>query len=124
VLPQSILALVALSKVKLLNLTINMDFNDNRIHYTAALPEGTYHKFCSNVYSQNGEDGVIAQLFKELGITRGYVCEFGAADGKFSSNTYNLITTGNFNGLYIESDHVLYEKCKANFANLHAIGAK
>ena len=42
--------------------------NDNRIKYNNILPSNTYHKFCKNYYSQNGEDGILEQLLKELEI--------------------------------------------------------
>ena len=48
----------------------------------------TYHKYCKNVHSQNGEDGIIEQLLKELNIKTGTFCEFGASDGINSSLKY------------------------------------
>lgn len=43
-----------------------------------------------NVYSQNGEDGIIKECLKRMNKTTGTACEFGAADGFFCSNTANL----------------------------------
>jgi hypothetical protein len=60
-----------------------------------------------NVYSQNGEDGIIAEILRRLQISNGYVCEFGAADGKKYSNTFALIERG-FKGVYIEADERWY----------------
>ena len=65
-----------------------------------------------NIYSQNGEDGILMVLFAELGITPRWVCEFGASDGKFCSNTFRLVERG-VNAVYIESDPQLYEKTRA-----------
>jgi len=71
--------------------------------------------FRKNIYSQGGEDGIIRELLRRLGITRGYVCEFGACDGKYASNTFALIERG-FRGIYIEPTDEWYpqllETCK------------
>jgi hypothetical protein len=61
-----------------------------------------------NVYSQNGEDGVIELLTDFLGIKAGTFCEFGAWDGKHLSNTYNLLENKNWKGVYIEGDKDKY----------------
>lgn len=60
-----------------------------------------YEKYQSDQYSQNGEDGVIAEILRRLNITSGYVCEFGAWDGIHLSNTFQLIKEG-FNAVLIE----------------------
>lgn len=63
----------------------------------------TLNKYKENIYSQNGEDGIIKEINKRLGITKGWFVEFGAWDGKHLSNCYNLAKQG-WNGVYIESD--------------------
>ena len=50
-----------------------------------------YLKYRKNYFSQNGEDGILAKLLKDLKIKNNITaCEFGAWDGKHYSNTYNL----------------------------------
>lgn len=88
---------------------------DESFEYKFNLPDNTYHKYCKNIYSQNGEDGIIEQLLKELEIKNGTFCEFGASDGIASSNTYNLIKNYNFSGIAIELDKSLYQKCLENY---------
>lgn len=54
-------------------------------------------KFAHDVTSQNGEDGVLARIFKLCELpTRslGYCVDVGAWDGKHLSNTYSLLWTG------------------------------
>jgi len=66
-----------------------------------------YNKYRKNVYSQNGEDGIIEELLKRLNINNGWVCEFGAWDGIHLSNTFNLVKK-NFNAVFIEGDKNKY----------------
>lgn len=60
-----------------------------------------YSAYGTDQYSQNGEDGVLDEAFKRLGIKTGTFCEFGAADGKFCSNTRLLLENG-WTGKYLE----------------------
>lgn len=57
-----------------------------------------------SIYSQNGEDGVIAEVFRRLpaDVPRWYV-EFGAWDGRYGSNCYALALAG-WQGVMIEGD--------------------
>src|SRR5579883_3161152 len=88
--------------------SLNVPISDSIIEYKHSLPSNTYHQYCKNVYSQNGEDGILEQILKELGVSNGTFCEFGASDGIASSNTYNLIKNHNFKGIAIEADHSLF----------------
>jgi hypothetical protein len=63
--------------------------------------------YFKNIYSQNGEDGVVEELFRRLKIESGWVCEFGAWDGQHLSNTFRLIKKG-FKGVFIEGDKEKY----------------
>jgi len=67
-----------------------------------------FEKYSKNVYSQNGEDGIIEELLKRLEISNGWVCEFGAWDGIHLSNTFNLVEKG-FNAVFIEGDSDKYK---------------
>lgn len=62
-----------------------------------------YQQYGTDIYSQNGEDGVLAEIFRRLQIEKGTSCEFGAADGKYCSNTYFLIEQG-WKGKLLEAD--------------------
>lgn len=44
-------------------------------------------KYGKNIFSQNSEDGVIKECLKRIGVHYNLVCEFGAADGYYCSNT-------------------------------------
>jgi len=94
---------------------MSIRLTENQLKWSFSIPSDTYHKYCRNVYSQNGEDGIIDQLIKELEITNGSFCEFGASDGISSSNTFNLVKEGNFTGMLIEADETRYNKCVENY---------
>lgn len=65
------------------------------------------------VYSQNGEDGLIAFILdraRERGVdVVPWCCEFGALDGKKASNTYHLVESQGFQAVYIEPDAEKFE---------------
>lgn len=88
---------------------------DSPFSYQFNVPNNTYHKYCRNIYSQNGEDGILEQLLKELQIKNGTFCEFGASNGIGSSNTYYLIKNYNFSGIAIELDDSRYQQCADNY---------
>jgi hypothetical protein len=71
--------------------------------------------FRNNVHSQNGEDGVLAELFRRLNLTSGWFCEFGAWDGKHLSNSFAVLQKG-WSGVMIEGDANRYEDLKKTAA--------
>lgn len=66
--------------------------------------------YAKNYYSQNGEDGVIEEIFKRLEITSGWLCEFGAGDGKTISNSYYWVKEHGFKVVYIENGDEDYQR--------------
>ena len=72
-----------------------------------------YLKFAKNIFSQNGEDGIIKQIFDDLNITDGILVEFGAWDGIYLSNIFNLWKDGKYQAILIESSR---EKCDELFS--------
>lgn len=67
-----------------------------------------YKTYYKNINSQNGEDGIIEEMLKRLDINNGWVCEFGAWDGIYLSNTFSLVEKG-FNAVFIEGDKDKYK---------------
>jgi len=65
------------------------------------------HLFKKNIFSQNGEDGVILEIINRIFPKKKNlnVVEFGAHNGKYFSNTYNLIINKLVNiAVYIEAE--------------------
>lgn len=85
-------------------------------------------EYANNIYSQNGEDGIINKLLELLGITNAEQCwcvEFGAWDGKHLSNTFSLVERG-WNAVYIEGDNRRFkdlQKTQTKFTRVNAINA-
>lgn len=68
----------------------------------AANPPHDLLDFKRNDFSQNGEDGIIEELFRRIGIEAKTCCEFGAWDGIYLSNCRRLIDQG-WQTLFIEA---------------------
>ena len=66
-----------------------------------------FDAFRRDVHSQNGEDGVLAEILRRLDIPRGWFCEFGAWDGEHLSNTRLLLDQG-WSGVMIEGERTRY----------------
>ena len=70
-----------------------------------------FQKYKKNIFSQNGEDGVLLELLKRLKLNskNRWCCEFGAWDGIHGSNTFNLVKNLNYKAVYIEGDKKRYK---------------
>jgi hypothetical protein len=66
-----------------------------------------------NVFSQDGEDGIIEKLCEMIGLKQGVCVEFGAWDGFKLSNTANLWTRG-WKGILIECDKEKFKVLQEN----------
>lgn len=51
-------------------------------------------RYEKGIFSQNGEDGILAKIFGLIGTESNYCVEFGAGDGVAASNTYFFRTQG------------------------------
>jgi hypothetical protein len=68
------------------------------------------------VFSQNGEDGVLAELFSRIGTTNRCFVEFGASDG-VECNTRFLMETLGWSGVYLESDQRCFARLSERLAS-------
>jgi len=66
------------------------------------------NKYRRNVTSQFGQDGVLAETFKRLGIgPQPWCVEIGAHDGYSLSNTWNLINEQGWSAVLIEAEYLV-----------------
>lgn len=63
--------------------------------------------FEAKTFSQNGEDGILEEIFKRIGTTNKFFIEFGIEDGS-ENNCRHLLVNKSWQGLWIEGspDHV------------------
>lgn len=71
------------------------------------------HEF--RVYSQNGEDGILAEIFSRIGVKERTFAEFGVEDG-LQNNSLYLLQQG-WSGAWIEADPDYGRRIRARFAN-------
>ena len=72
------------------------------------------NRFEAKVYSQNGEDGVISEIFRRIGTTNQFFVEFGSSNG-WQNNTVLLLRQG-WSGQWVEGDPKLVEDGRRIFA--------
>jgi hypothetical protein len=68
--------------------------------------------FAANVYSQCGEDGILAKILETLSERDGWCCEFGAWDGAHLSNTRHLIESAGYSAVLIEASRQRFEQLR------------
>lgn len=73
--------------------------------------------YARDEYSQNGDDGIIGQIFSVIRDGPGLCCEFGAWDGIHLSNTRALIQRG-WRGVMIEADPGKFSELQENYAEV------
>jgi hypothetical protein len=66
------------------------------------------------IFSQSGEDGIIAEIFRRIGPTNRTFVEFGVGDGR-QNNTRYLLTTG-WSGTWIEGNEELVIRIRKQYA--------
>ncbi len=67
------------------------------------------------VFSQNGEDGVLAEILRRIGVTGGTFVEFGVGDG-IEGYTVFLAQVLGWSGAYLEADARAYAGLERRFA--------
>lgn len=66
--------------------------------------------------SQNGEEGIILECIKRIGIKQGHAVEIGANNGLWCSNTALLLKDHGWSGLMVEANFDLWRQCRDNWA--------
>lgn len=78
-------------------------------------------KYARNVFSCNGEDGIIERLVAATVAKRLYYVDVGAWDGVTNSRSRNLAVTHAWHGLLLENDCVVRKQLENNYAAHHKI---
>lgn len=92
------------------------DYTRRELAAIATNPRNLRH-FERQVYSQNGEDGILEEIFRRIGSTDRYLVEFGAGDGA-QNCTRHLVERLGWRGLWMEGSATDVQKAQAQFAHL------
>ncbi len=76
------------------------------------------NKYEGQAFSQNGEDGIIAEIFNRIGTTNKYFVEFGVENG-LECNSINLLYK-QWSGLWIDGGKENCEDIKGRFKDIFA----
>jgi len=74
-------------------------------------------KYKKDITSQWGEDGIIEEIFNRISLKSKVCVEFGAWDGKYLSNTWDLCFNKGWRGILVESNQEKFEELKKNCEN-------
>lgn len=74
------------------------------------------NKYEYQCFSQNGEDGIIDEIFKRVGVTDRFFVEFGVENG-LEDNSASLLVKG-WKGLWIEGDPRYVKKIKEFYKSM------
>jgi hypothetical protein len=85
-----------------------------------AAPGGSLTAYELRVFSQNGEDGVIAELIARCGAPGRWFVEFGAGDGH-ENNCAALADLLGWSGLFIEADEGLHAALDAKYRAVEGV---
>lgn len=67
------------------------------------------------VFSQNGEDGVLAEILRRIGVAGGTFVEFGVQDGSEGTTVFLAQVLG-WSGAYLEADPAAYAALERRFS--------
>ena len=101
--------------------TIGQTMIAGRQFYEALLADPRYddprrlERYGRKVYSQNDEDGIVAEIFRRIGTTNRTFLEFGV-EGGLENNTLFLLQN-DWRGLWIESDPAYCKTIADTFAS-------
>ena len=80
-----------------------------------AQPSSSFIQYKRSVASQPGEDGIIEHIFSILKPANRLCVEFGAGDGKYDSNTWNLIHNHGWSAVLIESHPGYFSRLRKEY---------
>ncbi len=76
-------------------------------------------RYGAKAYSQNDEDGILAEIFRRIGTKEKTFVEIGAGAG-LENNTLALLVQG-WRGLWVESDNAKAARARVNLASVYCV---
>lgn len=95
---------------------IEMYLSQNLYNHEKYTQSNRLNKFEFQVFSQNGEDGIIEEIFRRIGETNKYFVEIGVEDGMESNTTYLLLK--GWKGLWLEGSSKFVKKINTTFKSV------
>lgn len=77
--------------------------------------------YAKNNFSQFGEDGIVEKILELIPGKDNWCVEFGAWDGVYLSNAFNLIKNKGYKSVLIEADKKKFEALQNNLSRFPAI---
>jgi len=87
----------------------------NFLMRTALRRFASINEFEARTSSQNGEDGILAEIARRLRIGAGFFVEFGVQDGSVCNTA--LLAAGGWRGVYIEADSACSQLLRERYAS-------
>jgi hypothetical protein len=81
------------------------------------------NRFAKNVTSQFGEDGILEKALQLIDGSNRWCVEFGAWDGRYCSNTHNLVAKHDYEAVLIEGAVRRFEELKRTFTGNEKVRA-
>jgi hypothetical protein len=101
-------------------LLIDNFVNDNLHNNPKYKDSKRLNTFEFKVFSQNGEDGIVEEIFNRIGTTNKFFVEFGVQDGIETNSTYLLLKE--WKGLFIEGSPKYCTQVEQNFKHVITTG--
>jgi hypothetical protein len=83
----------------------------------------TLEQHARNIESQNGEDGILAEIFRRIQPRSRMCVEFGAWDGKHLSNTWALWHEAGWSAVLIEGDRKRFLQLQQSISTFPSVKA-
>ncbi|HEY0799124.1 MAG TPA: hypothetical protein VGD50_08235 [Candidatus Baltobacteraceae bacterium] len=83
-------------------------------------PSSGLNAFERCYFSQNGEDGIIAEIFRRIGTTNRFSVEIGVEDGR-ECNTALLLRDEGWSGVLVEGSPQRFERLRRRFSRFHGV---
>ncbi|MFN2460685.1 MAG: hypothetical protein ABR591_08365 [Candidatus Velthaea sp.] len=87
---------------------------------TRIVAPNTLNAYERRVCSQNGEDGILQEIFRRIGTGRRFFVEFGVEDGR-ECNAAHLARNCDWSGVMIEGDAAQYARLNDNYRPFPAV---
>jgi glycosyltransferase involved in cell wall biosynthesis len=71
-------------------------------------------------FSQNGEDGVLAEILRRVGVAERYFVEFGVESGR-EGNCVFLADAADWRGLFMEADDEMFAELERKYAAINRV---